>query len=156
MRGGPETILVVEDEPLILRVAERVLAGLGYEVLTARDGIEALVLATGTPGKIDLLFTDVIMPKMGGRELAARLTAERPALRVLYSSGYPSDAVGEDGILAEGIEFLQKPYQPIVLAERVREILDRSDGRVARPREAGPPQPARTSIRVATKNTTDT
>jgi PAS domain S-box-containing protein len=153
LRGGDETILVVEDEPLILQVAERVLTGLGYDVLTARDGVEALVLATGAPGPIELLLTDVIMPKMGGRELAARLTAERPGLRVLYSSGYPSDAVGEDGILAEGIDFLQKPYEPAALAERVREILDRLEDR---PSGGDGYQRASTSTSVATKNTTDT
>jgi CheY-like chemotaxis protein len=154
MRGGTETVLVVEDEPLILQVAEHVLSRLGYEVLTARDGVEALVRATGTgmaTGEIDLLFTDVIMPKMGGRELAARLCAERPGLRVLYSSGYPSDAVGEDGVLAEGLDFLQKPYEAAVLAERVREILDRP-----RLPPGGDGQPASTSTSVATKNTTET
>jgi CheY-like chemotaxis protein len=145
--GGRETVLIVEDEPLILRVAERVLTGLGYDVLTARDGRDALAVAAGTTRAIDLLITDVVMPHMGGRELAARLVEERPGLRVLYSSGYPSDAVGEHGILADGIDFLQKPYRPAALAGRVREILDRP---------APPSQRTSTSVNVATKNTTET
>jgi PAS domain S-box-containing protein len=150
--GGPETVLIVEDEPLILRVAERVLTGLGYDVLTARDGQEGLEVAARTPRTIDLLITDVVMPNMGGRELAARLTEVRPGLRVLYSSGYPADAVGEHSILAEGIDFLQKPYRPATLAGRIREILDRPMPRASR----SDAQRTSTSVSVATKNTTDT
>ena len=95
--------------------------GPGYQVLAARDGHEAMRVAANGREAIRLLLTDVVMPGMGGRELAERLLTERPRLRVLFSSGYPSDAVAEDGSLAEGIEFLQKPYEPAVLAGRVRE-----------------------------------
>ena len=122
---GRETLLLVEDEPLILRMAKRVLGELGYTVLTALDGLEALDVLRQHAGDIQLLITDVIMPKMGGRELAARVTALRPDIRVLYSSGYAADAIGDDGVLGEGINFLAKPYLPSRLADAVREVLDR-------------------------------
>ena len=122
---GRETLLLVEDEPLILRMAKRVLGELGYTVLTASNGHEALEVLGRHAGDVRLLITDVIMPKMSGRELAARVTALRPDIRVLYSSGYAADAIGEDGVLGEGINFLAKPYVPSRLAEVVRDVLDR-------------------------------
>jgi two-component system cell cycle sensor histidine kinase/response regulator CckA len=121
---GRETLLVVEDEPLILRMASRVLGELGYTVLTASDGREAMEVLGRHAGDIQLLITDVIMPKMSGRELATRVTALRPDIRVLYSSGYAADAIGEDGVLADGINFLAKPYLPSRLADAVRGALD--------------------------------
>jgi CheY-like chemotaxis protein len=123
--GGRETLLVVEDEPLILRMAKRVLSELGYTVLSASDGHEALGVLERHPGHVDLLITDVVMPKMSGRELAARVTAMRPDIKVLYSSGYAADEIGEDGVLGEGINFLAKPYVPSKLADAVREVLDK-------------------------------
>jgi two-component system cell cycle sensor histidine kinase/response regulator CckA len=122
---GHETILLVEDEHMILRVAREALAGLGYRVLTAADGVQALELLGSMADPVHLLITDVVMPKMGGRELANRLTALRPALRVLFSSGYTDNAIVEHGVLDEGINFLQKPYTPTTLARRVREVLDK-------------------------------
>jgi CheY-like chemotaxis protein len=122
---GRETLLIVEDEPLILRMAKRVLSDLGYTVLTAGDGYEALETLERHAGDVQLLITDLIMPKMSGRELAARVTASRPEIRVLYSSGYAADAMGEEGVLGEGINFLAKPYRPSTLADAVREVLDR-------------------------------
>jgi PAS domain S-box-containing protein len=121
---GTETLLVVEDEAAILKVARRVLGALGYAVLTASDGMEALELAARHPGPIDLLITDVVMPRMGGRELAARLASHRPTLRVLYSSGYTADTISAGGVLDEGVDLLQKPYSPADLGARVREVLD--------------------------------
>jgi PAS domain S-box-containing protein len=121
---GRETLLIVEDEPLILRVASRVLGELGYTVLTASDGLEALEVLGRHAGDIHLLITDVIMPKMSGRELATRVIALRPDIRVLYSSGYPADAIGDDGVHADGINFLAKPYLPSRLAAAVRDALD--------------------------------
>jgi PAS domain S-box-containing protein len=121
---GRETLLLVEDEPLILRMARRVLSELGYTVLTASDGLEALEVLGRHAGDVQLLITDVVMPKMSGRELAARVTALRPDIRVLFSSGYAADAIGEDGVLGDGINFLAKPYLPSKLAEAVREVLD--------------------------------
>jgi signal transduction histidine kinase/CheY-like chemotaxis protein len=121
---GTETILLVEDESAILNVARRVLSQLGYEVLTASNGAEALELASRRSGPIDLLLTDVVMPRMGGRELAARLAEARPNMRVLFSSGYTADTLSEGGVLGEGVELLQKPYPPSELAARVRAVLD--------------------------------
>jgi PAS domain S-box-containing protein len=122
---GSETLLLVEDEPAILRVAQRVLGGLGYRILTAADGVEALDVAARHEGPIDLLVTDVVMPRMGGRELAARLAVARPSMRVLYSSGYTADEIAAGGVLGAGIDLLQKPYEPAELAARVRAVLDR-------------------------------
>jgi CheY-like chemotaxis protein len=122
---GRETLLIVEDETLILRMARRVLSGLGYTVLSASDGPEALELLAGHAGDIHLLITDVVMPKMSGRELAARVTALRPEIRVLYSSGYAADEMGEDGVMSDGINFLAKPYVPSRLADAVRDVLDK-------------------------------
>ena len=115
-------------------MAKRVLGELGYTVLTASDGLEALEVLGRHAGDVQLLITDVIMPKMSGRELAARVTALRPDIRVLYSSGYAADAIGEDGVLGDGINFLAKPYLPSRLADAVREVLDeliRAGGRVS-------------------------
>ena len=122
---GRETLLLVEDEPLILRMAKRVLSELGYTVLSAADGFEALEVLNRYAGTVQLLITDVVMPRMSGRELASRVTALRPDIRVLYSSGYAADEIGEDGVLGEGINFLAKPYVPSRLADAVREVLDK-------------------------------
>jgi CheY-like chemotaxis protein len=110
---------------LILRMAKRILTELGYTVLSAADGHEALGVLERHAGHVDLLITDVVMPKMSGRELAARVTALRPDMKVLYSSGYAADEIGEDGVLGEGINFLAKPYVPSKLADAVREVLDK-------------------------------
>ena len=122
--GGAETILLVEDEAVILQVARMVLRALGYEVLTAADGVEALELVRNTERPIHLLVTDVVMPKLGGAELAAAVTELRPGLRVLYSSGYTDNAIADQGVLEAGVNFLQKPYTARDLASRVREVLD--------------------------------
>jgi two-component system cell cycle sensor histidine kinase/response regulator CckA len=110
---------------MILRVARDSLTGLGYRVLTATDGVQALDLVGRMTDPVHLLITDVVMPKMGGRELATRLTKMRPGVRVLFSSGYTENAIVEHGVLDEGINFLQKPYAPQTLAKRVREVLDK-------------------------------
>jgi PAS domain S-box-containing protein len=122
---GSETVLLVEDEETILRVARELLTSLGYRVLTAPDGVRALELVASHPQRIHLLITDVVMPRMGGFELATKLAERQPGLRVLYSSGYTESAIVEQGVLAEGINFLQKPYSPSTLARRVREALSR-------------------------------
>jgi PAS domain S-box-containing protein len=123
--GGSETVLLVEDDPLILRVAKRALVQLGYEVLTAADAFEALEVIEGNPAPIHLLVTDVIMPKMSGRELAARVLALRPGIRVLFSSGYTADTFAKDGLLGDDVNFLPKPYTPSTLAAAVRAVLDK-------------------------------
>jgi two-component system cell cycle sensor histidine kinase/response regulator CckA len=122
---GRETVLLVEDEPLILRMAKRVLGELGYTVLSGSDGQEALEILERYAGDVDILITDVVMPKMSGRELAARVTSLRPDIKVLYSSGYAADEIGEDGVLGDGINFLAKPYVPSALADAVRDVLDK-------------------------------
>jgi len=122
---GSETVLLVEDEETILRVGRELLTSLGYRVLTAPDGVRALELVAAHRGRIHLVITDIVMPKMGGFELATRLTELQPGLRVLYSSGYTESAIVDQGVLAEGINFLQKPYSPSTLARRVREALSR-------------------------------
>jgi PAS domain S-box-containing protein len=123
-RAGHETLLVVEDEPMILRVACMALEKLGYRVHAAADGLAALEVAANVSGRIDLLVTDVVMPRLGGRELARRLAEIRPETKVLYTSGYAENAIAFGGVLSEGINFMQKPYSLSALAERVRVVLD--------------------------------
>jgi PAS domain S-box-containing protein len=120
---GHETVLLVEDEEQVRTLASHLLRRLGYRVLEASRASEALALADAHNGEIDLLLTDVIMPEMGGRELAAKLVAERPETRVLFMSGYTDDAIVHHGVLDEGMQFLQKPLTPDTLARRVREVL---------------------------------
>jgi signal transduction histidine kinase/DNA-binding NarL/FixJ family response regulator len=121
---GQETILLVEDEVNLRRLARQYLGTQGYKILEAEDGAAALQIASGHEGAIDLLLTDVIMPGMNGRELARHIAAERPDIRVLYMSGYAENAVGEDGTLDAGINLLQKPFSLPALKDKVREVLD--------------------------------
>ncbi|HET8932244.1 MAG TPA: PAS domain S-box protein [Polyangiales bacterium] len=123
--SGTETVLLVEDEAMILRVAKTALERRGYRVLCASNGIEALEVARATTAHIDMLITDVVMPSLGGSELAARLTALRPEVKVLFTSGYAANQLGPRGILRDGVNFIQKPYTYAQLARRVRELLDR-------------------------------
>jgi CheY-like chemotaxis protein len=122
--GGTETLLLAEDDPMVRRLALRALEKLGYRVLSAEDAAHALDLAEKHHGKIDLLITDVVMPGMSGPQLAKRLVAQRPSLKVLYTSGYAGDAIVRHGIPEAGVEFLQKPYTPMTLASRVRQLLE--------------------------------
>jgi two-component system, cell cycle sensor histidine kinase and response regulator CckA len=122
-RGGEETVLVVEDEEAVRRMAARTLSLRGYHVLEASDAEQALACETNW-GRIDLLVTDVVMPGAGGRELAAALTSRRPGLRLLYISGYTDDEVTRRGLLEAGAPFLEKPFEAEGLARRVREVLD--------------------------------
>ncbi len=123
---GTETILVVEDEPSVRVLVRDELRKLGYRVIEAKNGVEACLLATQQAGSLQLLLTDVVMPGMGGRELAQHLSVIKPDLRTLYISGYMDDV----GIMAgqeEGMSsFLQKPFTPEVLARAVRNLLDAS------------------------------
>jgi PAS domain S-box-containing protein len=130
MPRGSETLLLVEDEDAVRALSRHVLAGLGYILLEARDGAEAVRIAGEQRGRIDLVLTDVVMPRMGGRETAERVVAMHPGARVLFLSGYTNDAVVRHGILQAKVAFLQKPFSPASLAMKVRETLDRkTDGR---------------------------
>jgi len=121
---GTETILLAEDEPMLRRIGVRVLEGQGYRVLEAANGVEALRVAAGHAGRIDLLLTDVVMPQMGGRELADRLRVGRPGIKVLFTSGYTNDSVVRHGVTDHSVPFLQKPFVPSSLARKVRAVLD--------------------------------
>ncbi|MBK6007244.1 PAS domain-containing protein [Ramlibacter ginsenosidimutans] len=121
--GGVETILLVEDDEPVRRYAHAQLVSLGYTVLHAGDGSHALQILDDDERKVDLLFTDVVMPGMSGRELADRALARRPGLRVLYTSGYAENAIVHDGRLDDGVKLLAKPYRRHELAQAVREIL---------------------------------
>jgi PAS domain S-box-containing protein len=123
-RSGNETILLVEDQAEVRLVTRSTLTRHGYTVLEAADGAEALSVLDHHDGHVHLLLTDVIMPGMSGRDLAERLAAARPDLRVLYTSGYTDDTIVRRGILNDGMAFLQKPYTPDVLLQRVRDLLD--------------------------------
>jgi two-component system, cell cycle sensor histidine kinase and response regulator CckA len=122
--AGRETVLLVEDEDAVRSLARRVLQRSGYTVLEAKDGEEALEIAARQNGGIDLLVTDVVMPRLGGRVLADRLMAQNPALRVLFMSGYTDDAVLRHGDPATGSHFLQKPFTPGALSASARAALD--------------------------------
>jgi len=123
---GTETVLVVDDEEALRRVAQRSLTAAGFTVLTAAGGAEALESAAQHPAEIQLLLTDVVMPKMSGRALALELAKTRPAIKVLYMSGYTDNAIVHHGVLDEGTQFLGKPFTGAELARKVREVLDGS------------------------------
>jgi two-component system cell cycle sensor histidine kinase/response regulator CckA len=122
---GTETILLVEDEQSVRELVREYLSARGYQVLDAADGQQALEIAAAHTGKIQLLITDVVMPRLSGRELAARLAAARPDLKVLYISGYTDDSVFRHGVLQGGMDFLQKPFNLKALAAKIREVLER-------------------------------
>ena len=121
---GTETVLLAEDEEVVRRLAREILAGNGYKVLEAGNGREALLLSEGHRGEIHLLLTDVEMPKVSGRDLGERIRLQRPDLRILYMSGYTDDAILRQGVLEDGIPFLQKPFTAEGLTRKVREVLD--------------------------------
>jgi len=120
---GTETILFVEDEQSVRELVCDYLSSAGYRVLQAGDGVEALEVAAAYTGAIHMLVTDVVMPRMSGRDLANRLTSERPDLKVLFISGYTDDTIVRHGVLDGGVAFLQKPFNLKSLAEKIREVL---------------------------------
>ena len=132
--GGVERILVVEDDPQVRGVTVRTLRTAGYDVLSVSHPQEALDLVPGGgSSRIHLLVTDVVMPMLDGRALAAEMCRRHPGLRVLYLSGYPLDAIAAHGVLNPGVEFLAKPFTGPTLLGRVRSILDASEGGAAPP-----------------------
>jgi two-component system, cell cycle sensor histidine kinase and response regulator CckA len=133
---GTETILLVEDDPALREMAGTLLKRLGYTVLSAANGIEAMSLKQQRGiGHIDLLFTDVVMPHMSGKELADRVRALYPHTRILFTSAYTENAIVHQGVLDQGVALLQKPFTPAALAHKLREVLDQPG---APPPEAGP------------------
>jgi PAS domain S-box-containing protein len=124
VRGGTETILLVEDSDVVRSYTTEILRMGGYTILEAASGGDALRLAGNRCRPVDLLITDMVMPEIGGRELAARLDASRPGLKVLFMSGYPDHAVGKRRLQETGAPFLEKPFKPGDLLRKVREILD--------------------------------
>jgi PAS domain S-box-containing protein len=121
---GTETVLVAEDEATVRALTTDALRGLGYHVLEAADGAAALRIHQEYAGDIALLLTDVVMPQMGGKELAERLLAARPTLKVLFVSGYTENTIMHHGVLEPGIAFLPKPFTPSALSLKVREVLN--------------------------------
>ena len=122
---GNETVLLVEDDPAVRELVSTVLGQQGYQVLQAANGHEALRLARQrSPGGIDLLVSDVVMPLMGGRELAERLAEIHPNVKVLHMSGYASDDLVRRGVEASDVGFVGKPFTPGLLARKVRDALD--------------------------------
>ena len=118
--------MFVEDEAAILELGRHMLEGLGYTVLTASSPGEALRLAGERGAEIHLLITDVVMPEMNGRELVDKIVAQRPGLRCMFMSGYTADVIAHQGVLDEGVRFLQKPFSILELARKVRDALDQS------------------------------
>jgi signal transduction histidine kinase len=121
--GNNETLLLVEDEIAILKLAERVLKGLGYRVMAANSPLEAIAMAQNCPEPIDLLITDVIMPELNGRDLANRLQGLFPGLKVLFMSGYTSNVIMHRGVLDKDVFLLQKPFSKNELAGKIRQVL---------------------------------
>ncbi len=122
-KGHGETILLVEDEPSLLSLAERLLQRLGYNVLSASGPLKALGLTDDYHDEIHLLLSDVIMPDMNGCELADKLIVKRPQLKCTFMSGYPADVIAHQGMLEEGVQFIQKPLSIHDLADMVRQVL---------------------------------
>jgi CheY-like chemotaxis protein len=123
---GSNTLLLVEDEAGIRELTSELLAAWGYEVLVARNGVEALEISGKHRGMIDLMVTDVVMPHMNGRDLAERVRQMRPEIKVIYMSGYTDNLVLQGGMVEEGSDFIQKPFSADTLAKRVRAALQQN------------------------------
>ena len=121
---GQEVILLVEDESMVREYAAFTLRSFGYKVVHAPNGDTALKSSRELEGRIDLLVTDVIMPGLSGKALAETLVRERPGLKVLFCSGYTANTIVHHGVLDEDVNFLPKPFTPMALGRKVREVLD--------------------------------
>ena len=122
--GGSETVLIVEDDDSLRKFSQRTLQHHGYRILEAENGEDALRVSEAYDGTIDLLITDVVMPKMGGKETAERLQSLYPHMKVLYMSGYTDNAIVHHGVLKPGLNFIEKPFTLKGLAHIVKEILN--------------------------------
>jgi signal transduction histidine kinase/CheY-like chemotaxis protein len=122
--GGHETILLVEDEGQVRRLAKTILERSGYQVLEAGEPFEAIALCEKHPGDIHLVLTDVVMPNMNGKDLEERIRVLKPNIKSLFMSGYTANAIAHRGVLEKGIHFIQKPFSLTTLAKKVREVLD--------------------------------
>lgn len=124
-KSGSENILLVEDEEMVRNLCRQVLESRGYRVVEAKDGIEALELFETRSEKFDLLISDIVMPKMGGKELAEKIKMIDPDLPVLFMSGYPDNAFVKRGVIEAGVNFLQKPFTVETLTAKIRGVLDK-------------------------------
>jgi two-component system cell cycle sensor histidine kinase/response regulator CckA len=123
VQPGSETILLVEDQEAVRGFTRTALMSNGYQVIDAANGEEAIGLSAGHPGTIHMMITDVVMPGMNGRELANRLQAQRPGMKILFMSGYTADVIVQRGIIDSTEGFLAKPFSPVALTVKVREVL---------------------------------
>jgi CheY-like chemotaxis protein len=125
--GGSETILVVEDEEILRELAVDVLEGFGYRVIAVEDGLEAVKTLQEQAAQIDLVITDLVMPRMSGRELVAWIAEKYGEMRVVFTSGYTDDEIIRHAIEDAKVEYIQKPYTPKALAQKIRQVLDTPD-----------------------------
>ena len=123
---GHETILLVEDEDGVRRMTRMIFERNGYTVLEASNGLEGIAVAEAYSGTLHLLVTDLVMPSLSGREIADRLAARKPGLRILFMSGYTEDVIVQQGVASASADFIQKPFSIGALTQKVREVLDRS------------------------------
>jgi DNA-binding response OmpR family regulator len=124
VQGQGETVLVVEDDDMVRRLARVIIERAGYQVVEATSPDEALRLAERGDVSIDVLLTDVIMPAMNGRELAKRILVRRPEVKVVFTSGYTDDVIAHHGVLDRGVSLVQKPFSASSLTAKVRAVLD--------------------------------
>ena len=117
---GPATILLAEDEPLLRELGETILRNAGYQVMSVHRRTELDSLLASNPRPIDVLLTDVVMPEISGQELASRVRSRWPQVRVIYTSGYPTDELKD---VCPGASFLQKPFTPAELMQKIREVM---------------------------------
>jgi len=122
--GGNETILLVEDDPSVLKMALSIIERLGYQVLSASNAEEAFILASSYHDSLNLLITDVVMPGMNGRELSEKLKSIHPEIKILFTSGYPENIIAHHGMLEKNINFIGKPYTMTAFAIKIRDVIE--------------------------------
>ena len=123
MQTGHECILLVEDDPTVREIAKEILEHLSYSVLVAASPHESIKLVEDYKGKIDLLITDIVMPEINGRDLAQKICALRPNVKVIFTSGYTEDVIVHHGVLKEHLNFIGKPYSIQSLSQKIRDVL---------------------------------